>query len=106
MSHQNKNFAPPLIIISLLAICASRSNASNPLEETLATIQEKAFKGDSHYQGALALFHKHGEYGLSVDLEESERWAKMASEKKHGSKEEDMIVLKSLQMMQSYDDSQ
>ena len=61
MSNQNKNFAPPLIIISLLAICASRSYASNPLEETLATIQEKAFNGDSHYQGALALFHKHGE---------------------------------------------
>ena len=82
MSNQNKNFAPSLIIISLLAFCASRSYASNPLEETLATIQEKAFNGDSHYQGALALFHKHGEYGLSVDLEESERWAKMASEKK------------------------
>lgn len=55
---------------------------ANPLGETLATIQEKAFNGDAHYQGVLALFYQHGEYGLSIDLEESERWAKMASEKK------------------------
>ncbi len=55
---------------------------ANPLKESLATIQEKAFNGDAYYQGVLALFHKHGEYGLSVDLEESARWAKMASEKK------------------------
>ena len=45
-------------------------------KKPLATIQEKAFNGDSHYQGALALFHKHGEYGLSVDLEESEKVGK------------------------------
>ena len=81
MQNQNKKFIPYLFKI-LFLFCGLSSYGSNPLKETLATIQEKAFNGDAHYQGALALFHKHGEYGLSVDLEESERWAKMASEKK------------------------
>ena len=69
MQNQNKKFIPYLLKI-LFLFCGLSSYGSNPLKETLATIQEKAFNGDAHYQGALALFHKHGEYGLSVDLEE------------------------------------
>ena len=82
MHNQNKNFALAFLICTFTQLCVLNVFGSNPLKETLASIQEKAFNGDAHYQGALSLFHKHGEYGLSIDLEESERWAKMASEKK------------------------
>ena len=47
----------------------------------LSSIQTKALNGDSHYQGALALFHKHGERGLTVDIQEAKRWASIAAEK-------------------------
>ena len=53
----------------------------NPLNQALSVVQSRALKGDSHYQGALALFHKFGERGLSVDLEEAERWATLSAEK-------------------------
>jgi len=51
------------------------------LQESLASIQSKALAGDIHYQGVLAIFHKFGERGLAVDLQEAERWAKLAAEK-------------------------
>ena len=51
------------------------------LNESLASIQAKALGGDVHYQGVLALFHKFGEKGLSVDLLEAERWARLSAEK-------------------------
>ena len=56
-------------------------SAKNPLSDSLSTIQSKALNGDSHYQGVLALFHKFGERGLAIDLQEAERWAKLAAEK-------------------------
>ena len=58
-----------------------RALAKSPLTESLGTIQSRALNGDSHYQGALALFHKFGERGLAIDLQEAERWAKLAAEK-------------------------
>ena len=51
------------------------------LLESLGSIQSKALAGDIHYQGVLAIFHKFGEKGLAVDLQEAERWAKLAAEK-------------------------
>jgi uncharacterized protein len=51
------------------------------LQESLASIQTKALAGDIHYQGVLAIYHKFGEKGLSIDLQEAERWAKIAGEK-------------------------
>ena len=57
------------------------NGASSILDESLSSIQTKALNGDSHYQGALALFHKHGERGLTVDMQEAKRWASIAAEK-------------------------
>jgi TPR repeat protein len=82
MLKKNKSGKVLFLLFWLVPFLCTLALGANPLKETLATIQEKAFNGDSYYQGVLALFHKHGEYGLSVDLEEAERWAKMASEKK------------------------
>ncbi len=65
----------------LSIIGANVASAKSPLTESLSSIQSKALKGDAHYQGILALFHKFGERGLAIDLQESERWAKMAAEK-------------------------
>jgi len=74
-----------ILLVSILGnfIIKGRSSlwAKSPLTESLGTIQSKALNGDSHYQGALALFHKFGERGLAIDLQEAERWAKLASEK-------------------------
>ena len=56
-------------------------SAKNPISESLSTIQSKALRGDAHYQGTLALYHKFGERGLAIDLQEAERWAKLAAEK-------------------------
>ncbi|NBU86401.1 MAG: hypothetical protein EBS13_03640 [Verrucomicrobia bacterium] len=82
MLKKNKSGKVLFLLFWLSPFLCTLALGANPLKETLATIQEKAFNGDAYYQGVLALFHKHGEYGLSVDLEEAERWAKMASEKK------------------------
>ena len=57
------------------------NGASSILDESLSSIQTTALNGDSHYQGALALFHKHGERGLTVDMQEAKRWASIAAEK-------------------------
>tara|TARA_B100000035_G_scaffold217532_1_gene186515 strand:+ start:755 stop:1015 length:261 start_codon:yes stop_codon:yes gene_type:complete len=82
MFKKNKSGKVLFLLFWLSPFLCTLALWANPLKETLATIQEKAFNGDAYYQGVLALFHKHGEYGLSVDLEEAERWAKMASEKR------------------------
>ena len=55
--------------------------ARSLITEPLGSIQSKALNGDAHYQGALALFHKFGERGLAIDLQEAQRWAKLAAEK-------------------------
>ncbi len=68
-------------LVVLLGLCDSVHAASSILEESLSSIQTKALNGDAHYQGALALFHKHGERGLTVDMEEAKRWASIAAEK-------------------------
>ena len=54
---------------------------SKILNESLATIQAKALKGDIYYQGALGLFYKTGEHGLPIDMEEATRWVRMAANK-------------------------
>jgi len=82
MLKKNKSGKVLILLFWLSPFLCTLALEANPLKETLATIQEKAFNGDAYYQGVLALFHKHGEFGLAVDLEEAERWAKMASEKK------------------------
>jgi len=82
MLNQNIKFAIPFCLSWINMGGVICSHGANPLNETLASIQEKAVGGDAHYQGSLALFHKHGEFGLTVDLEEAERWARMSSEKK------------------------
>ena len=41
----------------------------------------KAKAGDAYYQGALALFHRHGERGLNVNSVEAEKWARLAAAK-------------------------
>lgn len=80
--YQNKSWLFLAITICVFSLLHSQSFAVNPLKETLASIQEKAFDGDAYYQGVLALYHKHGERGLSIDLEEANRWARMSAEKK------------------------
>ena len=56
---------------------------SSPVEE-LSIIQARAFEGDAHYQGILAMLYKYGESNLPVDIEESRRWAKLSAEKDGG----------------------
>ncbi len=84
----DKIYRPKILLALLGLILGVFSNpllinvsAKTPLSESLSTIQSKALSGDAHYQGALALFHKFGERGLAIDLEEAERWAKLAAEK-------------------------
>ena len=55
--------------------------SKSQIDESLGAIQSKALNGDAHYQGILALYHKFGEKGLAVDLEESKRWAILSAEK-------------------------
>ena len=78
-------FSSPLSVILLILVgfsIPSESSASAPItRESLASIQAKALAGDIHYQGILAIFHKFGERGLSVDLDEAERWAKLSAAK-------------------------
>lgn len=71
-----------MLTIWITLLFHSKTFGYDPLKETLATIQQKAFDGDAYFQGVLALFHKHGERGMTVDLEEAARWAKMSAEKK------------------------
>jgi TPR repeat protein len=66
---------------SLTSFYPAVLRAKTPHNEPLGVIQTKALKGDPHYQGILAMFHKFGERGLAIDLQESERWAKLAAEK-------------------------
>lgn len=54
---------------------------ASPLSEELATVHGKAQAGDAYYQGALALFHRHGERGLNVNVNQAEKWARLAAEK-------------------------
>ena len=55
--------------------------SKSPLDESIGSIQSKALNGDAHYQGILSLYHKFGEKGLAVDIEESRRWATLSAEK-------------------------
>jgi TPR repeat protein len=59
----------------------ANSLIASPLTEELATVHGKAQAGDAYYQGALALFHRHGERGLNVNLAEAEKWARLAAAK-------------------------
>jgi uncharacterized protein len=69
-------------VVCTLTLCQIPEAQGKPsvLQESLASIQAKALAGDIHYQGVLAIFHKFGEKGLAVDLQEAERWAKLAAE--------------------------
>jgi len=67
-------------VLTLILVSEAKGKGSILLE-SLASIQSKALAGDIHYQGVLAIFHKFGEKGLAVDLQEAERWAKLAAEK-------------------------
>lgn len=71
-----------LAVVGCLASCFSAARgAVGPLQEELAVVQAKAQAGDAYYEGALALFHRHGERGLNVDGREAEKWARSAAEK-------------------------
>ena len=67
------------LLITLIA--GVDSLFASPLSEELATVHGKAQAGDAYYQGALALFHRHGERGLNVNLAEAEKWARLAAAK-------------------------
>ena len=70
------------LLILLLGFAPFHSQGkSKILNESLATIQAKALKGDVYYQGALGLFYKNGEHGLPIDMEEAARWVRMAANK-------------------------
>lgn len=71
-----------IFVIALTFLQISEADGkTSVLQESLASIQTKALAGDIHYQGVLAIYHKFGEKGLSIDLQEAERWAKLAGEK-------------------------
>ena len=70
-----------LAVACLAALFPFIPAGANPLREELAVVQAKAQAGDAYYQGALALFHRHGERGLNVNAEEAEKWARLSAEK-------------------------
>jgi uncharacterized protein len=69
------------IFHTTLFIVVANSLLASTLTEELATVHGKAQAGDAYYQGALALFHRHGERGLNINLVEAEKWARLASAK-------------------------
>jgi uncharacterized protein len=69
------------VFLAILFTAEPYALFSSPLTEELATVHGKAQAGDSYYQGALALFHRHGERGLNINLAEAEKWARLASAK-------------------------
>jgi TPR repeat protein len=73
-----KRLTAPLAIILMTGV---HSLLASPLTEELATVHGKAQAGDAYYQGALALFHRHGERGLNVNVAEAEKWARLAAAK-------------------------
>ena len=67
------------ISLPLILMAGANSLIASPLTEELATVHGKAQSGDAYYQGALALFHRHGERGLNINLAEAEKWARLAA---------------------------
>ena len=80
-SKKTGNYPKLWIVVAVCTLAIGQLNAKTSLEESLGTIQSKALNGDAHYQGILALFHKFGEKGLAVDIEEAKRWATLSAEK-------------------------
>ena len=72
------------VSFSIVSLFVSAVGYASILNEELSVIQSKALGGDPYYQGVLGLFHKYGERGLSIDLSESERWAKLSADKDGG----------------------
>jgi len=67
--------------LAIILMTGVHSLVASPLTEELANIHGKAQAGDAYYQGALALFHRHGERGLNVNVAEAEKWARLAAAK-------------------------
>ncbi|MFP6894803.1 MAG: hypothetical protein VCA18_13690, partial [Opitutales bacterium] len=63
--------------LPIMLMAGANSLIASPLTEELATVHGKAQAGDAYYQGALALFHQHGERGLNVNVAEAEKWARL-----------------------------
>ena len=75
LSKKIGNLPNLCIVLAVWTISSGLLHSKSSLDESLGTIQSKALNGDAHYQGILALFHKFGEKGLAVDIEEAKRWA-------------------------------
>ena len=75
----NRFFSTLLVFVGSFA--GGLAAYAAPLTEELATVHGKANAGDAYYQGALSLFHRHGERGLHVNLPEAEKWARLAAKK-------------------------
>jgi TPR repeat protein len=67
--------------LAIILMTGVHSLLASLLTEELATVHGKAQAGDAYYQGALALFHRHGERGLNVNVAEAEKWARLAAAK-------------------------
>jgi TPR repeat protein len=69
-----------LVIFSLSTLFTGYDAfAKKAHQESVSSIQAKAIQGDSYYQGLLSLYYKYGSNGLSIDMDEAERWAKNAT---------------------------
>ena len=77
------NFFVGHLFLLFLLSPISHVFGSSPIDE-LTLIQTRAFDGDPHYQGVLAMLYKYGEKNLPVDIGESKRWAKLSAEKDGG----------------------
>ena len=74
-----------LVVFSFLSLFTERvAFASKALKESINSIQGKAIQGDSYYQGILSLHYKYGNKGLTIDIDEAERWAKNATKNGNG----------------------
>ena len=81
LSKKIGNLPNLCVVLAVWTISSGLLHSKSSLDESLGTIQSKALNGDAHYQGILALFHKFGEKGLAVDIEEAKRWATLSAEK-------------------------
>tara|TARA_Y100000588_G_scaffold311081_1_gene336923 strand:+ start:2100 stop:3500 length:1401 start_codon:yes stop_codon:yes gene_type:complete len=67
--------------LAITLMASDHSLIASPLTEEMSSVHGKAQAGDAYYQGALALFHRHGERGLNVNRSEAEKWARLAAAK-------------------------
>jgi len=73
-----------LALCVALVTCAQRAAAGTPLYNLpVEQVQAKAKKGDAYCQALLSEWYRDGSHGMSNDLKESTRYAKLSAKQQH-----------------------